>query len=936
MPVSQKLSGRVSSRDVSFRQEAVAVPDSSRLHSARAPEAANRAGSTRAGGSVTITAHAAGHESGAHTPGSHSKEVQREHERNSWFDEAEEKFFTSRGSSKESRRKQMRQDLSHPPATSGIAGVIIGSFTFQMTMGFCIVSNAAVIGLETDNPTFQFWEFVELFFLLVFSLEFLLRLRVFGIQVYFHKRNPDFVWNAFDAGIVISGVVGTTLEHLHLIAAHRSGGFSTLLRVIRLLRVFRIFRLVRMLKQLYMLVFGFGIAALATIWVTILFVVMLYVCAVMAVKLRVTVPDSDTNLSLLLNERFLTVRIAMFSLFELMLNPDLARYEELLGRSQLFTCFIIIFVIFGSFGMLALLTGVISEAMFEKNTMRLEEERTEREERRHILNALCGSIFDEMLGDEQKQTSSLVPTAGDRQSHSKPAHRLSVIKRLQQELAVETLETNIPRMNEVFQKRGFHFAHHDLVEVLAYVDDDHSGRISKREFSHAICSISEGVQASTVLELHKSISRRAGEVEKEMASVIDLTRHRDKKLDHDLKSINKTHEDLDKQVDKLLTLLPQLPSGGVAQGAAAQDAVAQGEEAGQPAYPDQRSEQSSSFCPTCQRDSNNTVDTTKLALRVDAFESVLRQMHQTVNGLLQREKNKAQLAAQGLGPPGGPSEQWTPNGSAPRSQPAEQFLQASALFATPGEPASSRASERFLQPFPMLATPREPASSRSVSDFPPPSARGPSPAWQAAQASVWGRSMPAPLGEQYSVPARSWPAPPGEQWERSMPAQPGEPWRARQFELPLGQYEQALQRDLLEGRAQAAAPFRDMRQAPGPAPSSQDWRAPSSQDWRAQAMAAFRGFRPPGPGPGSLQGRQAAPEFEVPSSRPSDRQARQPESWNGMFFEVPMDPLDQALDLVAGDSPSPADLISLDQTSTARSELRSAPQTARSEDSCVD
>lgn len=36
--------------------------------------------------------------------------------------------------------------------------------------------------------------------------------------------------------------------------------------------------------------------------------------------------------------------------------------------------FLVGFIIFGSFGMIALLTGVISETMFEKNALRQEEE----------------------------------------------------------------------------------------------------------------------------------------------------------------------------------------------------------------------------------------------------------------------------------------------------------------------------------------------------------------------------------------------------------------------------------------------------------------------------------------------------------------------------------------------------------------------------------
>merc|ERR1719277_579588 len=90
---------------------------------------------------------------------------------------------------------------------------------------------------------------------------------------------------------------------------------------------------------------------------------------------------------------FGSVGMSMFTLFQLMLNPDLTPYQSSMGKYVLMAMFLFAFVVFGSFGMLALLTGVISESMFEKNQVRLEEERGEREERRKKLANVTGELF---------------------------------------------------------------------------------------------------------------------------------------------------------------------------------------------------------------------------------------------------------------------------------------------------------------------------------------------------------------------------------------------------------------------------------------------------------------------------------------------------------------------------------------------------------------
>merc|ERR1719428_2596566 len=114
----------------------------------------------------------------------------------------------------------------------------------------------------------------------------------------------------------------------------------------------------------------------------------LYVCSIILVRTIGLVSEDDPHAEFL-RERFGKIGPSMLTLFELMSQPDLEPYHAMLGAHPLLTFFLIGFIVFGSFGMLALLTGVISESMFEKNQLRIEEERKEREQMRKLLVHKC-------------------------------------------------------------------------------------------------------------------------------------------------------------------------------------------------------------------------------------------------------------------------------------------------------------------------------------------------------------------------------------------------------------------------------------------------------------------------------------------------------------------------------------------------------------------
>merc|ERR1719482_366756 len=118
---------------------------------------------------------------------------------------------------------------------------------------------------------------------------------------------------------------------------------------------------------------------------------MLYVCGIVLVRTIGRPPSTDPHYDFL-SERFGTIVDSMITLFVLMSSPNLPIYQDevgLLESRPVMTIFLIMFITFGSFGILAMLTGVINESMFENNEIRKEEQRLRHERMREEFAQKC-------------------------------------------------------------------------------------------------------------------------------------------------------------------------------------------------------------------------------------------------------------------------------------------------------------------------------------------------------------------------------------------------------------------------------------------------------------------------------------------------------------------------------------------------------------------
>jgi len=373
----------------------------------------------------------------------------------------------------------------------------IEAVPFQSFVSLLIVSNAVVIGYETDSPDMYDWERVEFDFLIAFGCELTLRLLVYGCGFF---TNQDRNWNVFDFFIVNMGLLDATAAAMSSEGKSKFGFFSTLLRTFRLLRIMRLFRIFRMLKQLYLVASSFVEALSAVFWVSCMCFLSLYVCAIVmtrALRLDPDDKDYDPDVAKFNQVHYGNIATSMFSLFELMAHPNLETVEPVIAQGSGYKLFFVVFVIIGSWAMLSLLTGVMSEHMVEKSAMRKDEMKQEIEDKRKFFVLRLAALFRESDRD------------GD-----------GMVSRVEFHAAK-------PAIQEMLEEEGVSVSTTDLEAVFDTIDFDNSGSIDIGEFLNGMSQLSEDLASKHVLDLQYAMLRS----EKVLQCKVDeLEDHVEKKL----------------------------------------------------------------------------------------------------------------------------------------------------------------------------------------------------------------------------------------------------------------------------------------------------------------------------------------------------------------------------------------------------------------------
>lgn len=357
---------------------------------------------------------------------------------------------------------------------------LLTSKPFEVFLALTILANALILGVQADDPSReQDWYTVEDFFLAIFSFELVLRFVTVGPTTFFYLRESEFWPNMLDLTIVFLGITECVARYT---IGEGWGKVAVYIRMLRLLRILRLFNLVRFLKQLYMLTHGILEASTAVFWVMILMASILYVVSIVLVRAfgqqEADSLGEEEESRVILVEQFGTIGRSMLTLFRQMSFPDLGEYRDakITEAEPFLTWLLVIWIIFGNFGTISLLTGVVSEALFEKAQLRIQEERHQEELKLKILSDRCSELFD------------AIETATEG-------------KALKMELVCL-----IPYIEKVLKMSSVTFTDADLRNAFTLMDTDDDGCVRKTEFLQSILSIAERSRAMTNNELQYAMS----------------------------------------------------------------------------------------------------------------------------------------------------------------------------------------------------------------------------------------------------------------------------------------------------------------------------------------------------------------------------------------------------------------------------------------------
>jgi len=339
---------------------------------------------------------------------------------------------------------EVLQTLSEKEADDPDSERWIYSFKAGFLFGIFIFLNFVLIAVETDysdNSDRWIWLAIEIFFVVVFSVEIGLRIHVEHVY-YFYDR-----WNVFDFFLILLGYIAliielsrdasrTTSENALEIPV-RSGvdqkafDMLTMLRVMRLLRLARVVRVFRFFQPLYLLAMGIIDALRSMFWVGILMIIMVAVFAIFVTRLL----GNREILKVLLNRQkldkenvtgqpvenfdalcmgtdsfqrdqwsasepcqlyvsFGTVSKSMWTLFQVttLENWPTVSYlsqNELIGGSIHWWLFFLLYIIMSNIILLNLLTGMIIESLLSASKQKEQDKMLQEElEAQRVFTAL--------------------------------------------------------------------------------------------------------------------------------------------------------------------------------------------------------------------------------------------------------------------------------------------------------------------------------------------------------------------------------------------------------------------------------------------------------------------------------------------------------------------------------------------------------------------
>ncbi|CAE7944288.1 Cacna1f [Symbiodinium necroappetens] len=225
--------------------------------------------------------------------------------------------------------------------------ILLQSISFGVELGLEGENNGSGL-LERLGPVLYVLAFIELIFLIVFSIEYSLRCQALGRKYCFAASG------VFDAVVLIATLAHTVVYFLEASSENTS---NSSLQTARTFRLLRIIRLLQTFPALAMLVKGLFSTFIAILDVMILLTALCYAGALFCCELLGSSQDNNSNTGLFSGvfQGFLThIQLVLIEAW-----PDIA--AEMMLQSYIWGVYVVGFLLVSNFAVLNVVTGVICE-----------------------------------------------------------------------------------------------------------------------------------------------------------------------------------------------------------------------------------------------------------------------------------------------------------------------------------------------------------------------------------------------------------------------------------------------------------------------------------------------------------------------------------------------------------------------------------------------
>lgn len=387
---------------------------------------------------------------------------------------------------------------------------------FNMMVGLVIVTNAIIIGIETDlgQPHFMFFEH---FFCIFFIGEMFLRIHqgsvltgtcMGGVCMYFRDGS-----NCFDGTLVITGTLDLYL--LPLLIHGKKGGAVSTLRLLRMLRVLRILRLFKVFHELSVILAAFLRAFSAVMWVSVLTLILDYVCAVFLTKVVGHKAEMYGEAAPKIATWWGSIGNSMRSLFIIM---TLAEFDVMMITMQqhveplLVALFMVAYVMIAGFTMVSLITGILCEALTaaqsEDEAFKLAEQEAEKTSFNNDLMEMLNSI-------DSNQDGYLNRKKVDKVFFSKETTFLMKLASVNIDVTKQDLETVVDTVHNTSKRQLAKEQGVPLAQV-------HDAGVDIKMLVDAMGHMKGPASSSTVQDLRHSVKTMIADHQKTMDTLKDM------------------------------------------------------------------------------------------------------------------------------------------------------------------------------------------------------------------------------------------------------------------------------------------------------------------------------------------------------------------------------------------------------------------------------